>query len=316
MRELIINGRRIADDTDAWVCAELGANHQGSVQTCRDLIKAAADAGVDAVKLQKRDLATWEARDPEAWHHPYESENSFGATYGEHRAALEFDFMQYAELKAYAESLGLVFFATAWDVPSLRFLVDLGVPAIKLASASIVDEELLPACAATGLPIIASTGGATLQEIEDARLMMRTPDMAARGVLAKNLAILSCVATYPTEPRDMNLSVIESLRDEFPNTVIGLSDHYSGIALTAASYLLGARIIEKHFTLHRAWKGADQAFSLEPSGMSRLVRDLQRMRVAMGSGVKQRLDEEVPALIKMGRKDLLNHIPSALLRGW
>lgn len=299
MRELHIDGRRIADDTDAFTICEIGANHQGSVAKCKEIIDAACWAGFDAVKLQKRDLETWAAMDPVAWAKVRDPDTSFGATEGEHRAALEFDWDQYIELKQYAESKGLVFFATAWDVPSLRFLVALGVAAIKVASASIVNRPLLEAIGDTRIPTIMSTGGGTEREIDEAYQWIVSNRWSAHP-----LAILSCTAEYPCEPRDMNLRVIEWLRAVHPHTVIGLSDHYSGIALTAASYLLGARIIEKHCTVSRTWKGSDQRFSLEPEGMRKLVRDLKRMRLAQGDGVKRRLAVEVAPLVKMGRRDL------------
>lgn len=294
-RELTIAGRVINDSADAFVIAEVGNNHQGSIAKARELIAAAASCGVDAVKFQKRDLATWQALDPVGWATPYNSEHAFGDTYGEHRAYLEFNHAIYLELKQYAESLGLVFFATAFDVPSLRFLQEIGVPAIKLASASIVDYELLIACRRAGVPVIASTGGAEMDEIVD----------AAGHLQPAHLAILSCTATYPTAAEDMNLNVITTLRQRFPSTVIGLSDHYNGIALAPAAYVLGARIFEKHFCLHHTDKGSDQAFSLEPSGMARMVRDLKRTRLALGNGVKRRLDAEIPALVKMGRRGLV-----------
>ena len=308
MRELTIAGRRIADDTEAFVIAEIGCNHQGSVETARQLIQAASEAGCDAVKFQKRHLSTWAQRDPEGWAREYNSEHAFGRTYGEHRAALEFGRDQYSELKTFAEDRGLVFFATAFDLPSLELLCDLGVPAIKLASASIVDLPLLDACAVAGLPVIASTGGATEAETDIAvqHLRGRSPLVFHNfvGYGQQNFALLQCTATYPCEPEDMNLCVIRSLRSRYADMVIGLSDHQSGIAMAPVAYTLGARIFEKHFTLHRAWKGSDQAFSLEPGGMRRMVRDLRRTRQAMGDGVKRRLEAEVPALVKMGRTDL------------
>ena len=145
MRELIIGDKRIADDTDAWVCAEIGNNHQGSVETARLLILAAKDCGVDAVKFQKRDNKTLFTK--AMYDQPYNSENAFGPTYGAHREALEFDWDQYVELKQYAESLGLIFFATAFDIPSADFLCELGVPAFKIAS-SLTHTS---ACAPSGI---------------------------------------------------------------------------------------------------------------------------------------------------------------------
>ena len=294
MREIVIADTLITDESGAVCVAELGANHMGSLEVCKQMMKAAADAGAWAVKLQRRDLATWASVDPK-WDQPYHSEHGFGATYGEHRAALEFEVDQYRELKAYAESLGLVFFATAWDVPSVGFLERLGVPALKLASASIVNRPLLQAAAETGLPLILSTGGATPKEIDDAVDLIwdRAP-----------LALLHCVSAYPCEARDMNLACITWLRNEYPSIVIGLSDHYNGIALAPVAFMMGARVMEKHFSLNRSWKGSDQAWSLEPPGLKKMVRDLERTREALGDGIKRRLDIEVPALIKMGRTEL------------
>jgi sialic acid synthase len=302
MRELTVGSRRITDDGPAYVVAEIGANHMGSVTRCRDIIEAAWLAGCDAVKLQKRDLATWEAVDPAAWHAPYEGPNSFGATYGEHRAKLEFGWDEYVELKTFAELLGLTFFATAFDIPSLNFLVRLGVPSIKLASASIVNTALIETVAATGIPTILSTGGATEREIE---LAWNTwADWWAPTGEQNKLAILQCTAEYPCNPADMNLQVISALRREYPSNVIGLSDHDSGISMAPVAYALGARIFEKHFTLDREWRGSDQKFSLTPDLMRQMVRDLKAVREALGDGTKRRLDAEVPALVKMGRTEL------------
>ena len=154
MRELVIAGQVINDESEAFVVAELGSNHQGSVGICEEMIKAAHLAGVSAVKLQKRDMATWAARNPELWESHYNSEHSFGATYGQHRAALEFGWSEYLRLKVCAEDLGLAFFATAFDVPSVEFLQELGVPAIKIASGSITDRDLLRSAGSIGLPLV------------------------------------------------------------------------------------------------------------------------------------------------------------------
>ena len=299
VREITIAGRRIADDTEAFVVAEIGCNHGGSVEVCRQMILAAAAAGVDAVKLQKRDLSYWSEHDPR-WYQPYNSEHAFGATYGEHRAALEFDADQHDHLLQFAERQGLVYFATAFDLRSLDLLAQIGVPVIKLASASITNIPLLDACAITGLPVIASTGGATSREVINgvSHLLGRVPGSPT------TVAVLHCVATYPTQACELNLNAIKTMRADFPNLVVGLSDHFSGIAFSPVAYVLGARIFEKHFTLHRADKGTDNAFSLEPEGMRKLVRDLRRTREALGDGVKRRLPEEVQALRNMGRRDL------------
>lgn len=288
-RELIIGNRRIADDAPAFVVAEVGHNHQGNVDTCKAIFRAAAECGADAVKLQKRDNRTLYTR--AFYEQPYNSEHAFGATYGEHREALEFGWDQYAELKDYAESLGLIFFATAFDEPSADFLAELGVPAFKIASGDLQSIPLLQHVAALGKPVILSTGGGTIIDV----------DRAYRAIQRLNpqLAILQCTASYPVMADEMNLRVIESYRSRYHETVIGLSDHQDGIAMAPVAFALGARIFEKHFTLHRSWKGSDQAFSLEPGGLRRLVRDLGRVPLALGDGWKRPYPSEVAALAKM-----------------
>lgn len=296
-RQLVIGPYTINDASDCFVIAEIGHNHQGKVDLCKQLFDAAKDAGAHAVKLQKRDNR---ALFTDAFYNSaYHSENAFGATYGQHREALEFNWEQYQELKAYAESLGLIFFATAFDHNSADFLAALDMPAYKLASGDLTNVPLLQHVARIGKPMILSTGGGSLEDV----------CRAVEAVLPINrqLAILQCTTTYPTEFDQLNLNVIPRFREEFPHLVIGLSSHDSGIAMATASYLLGARIVEKHFTLNRAMKGTDHAFSLEPTGLRKLVRDLQRLRVALGDGEKRCLPQEAAARMKMGKKIVAAH---------
>ena len=292
MRELSIDGRRVADDTDCFVIAEIGHNHQGSVEKAKELFVLAQQAGVDAVKLQKRDNRRLLTR--ELFESPYENENSFGTTYGEHREALELDRVAYAELQACARELGLVFFATAFDAVSADLLEELDVPAFKIASGDLTNTPLLRHVAAFGKPLIVSTGGATLEDV----------DRAVEAVTAINpeLCLLQCTAAYPAAVEELNLGVITTLRDRYPELVIGLSDHQDGIAMAPVAYMLGARVIEKHFTSSHAAKGTDHAFSLMPEGMRKLVRDLRRVPIAVGDGVKRPLPSEAAPLRKMGKQ--------------
>jgi N-acetylneuraminate synthase/sialic acid synthase len=292
MREIKIGRDVINDDSKCWVIAEIGHNHQGSVEKCKALFLAAKDCGVNAVKLQKRDNRSLYTR--AYYEKAYDSENAFGATYGAHREALEFEMPQYAELKRYAEELGLTFFATAFDFKSADFLAELGVDVFKMASGDLTSTPLLEHVARLGKPMIVSTGGGSIEDVRRAHdtIMPINPQ----------LCILQCTAAYPVEPEDMNLRVIDTYRREFPNAVVGLSDHQSGVALGPVAYVLGARVIEKHFTLNRAWKGTDHAFSLEPVGMKKLVRDLHRTQVALGDGAKRPLPMEHAPLVKMGKK--------------
>ncbi|MEA2723521.1 MAG: sialic acid synthase [Gemmatimonadales bacterium] len=289
---LWIDGTEISDTTDCYIIAEVGHNHQGSVEKCKELFRVAKECEVDAVKLQKRDNRALYTR--AMYDKPYDNENSFGATYGEHREALEFGWDEYVELKSYCREIGLTFFATAFDLPSADFLARLDVPAFKIASGDLKTLPLLRHVAQVGKPMILSTGGATMEDIERA--------YDAILPINRQICFLQCTAAYPAAPEELNLQVISTLRRRFPELVIGLSDHENGIAMAPAAYVLGARVVEKHFTLNHTSKGTDHAFSLEPIGMRKLVRDLRRTRVAMGSGVKCPLPSEKGPLQKMGKK--------------
>lgn len=291
-RELVIDGTRVADDTDCFVIAEIGHNHQGDVEHCKRLFDAAADAGASAVKLQKRDNRALFTR--EAFDAPYNSENAYGPTYGTHREALEFDRDEYLALQQHAKGLGITFFATAFDVPSADFLADLDMPAYKLASGDLRSIPLLQYVARLGKPMIMSTGAATLDDVR------RAYDAVAP--INPDIAFLQCTAAYPPEYEQLDLRVIDTYRREFPDVVIGFSGHDSGIAMATAAYTLGGRIIEKHFTLNRALRGTDHAFSLEPVGLKKLIRDLQRTRLALGDGTKQFFETELGPSQKMGKK--------------
>ncbi len=290
-RTFTIGTTTISDASDCYVIAEIGHNHQGDVEKCKALFRAARDCGADAVKLQKRDNRSLFTA--AMFNKPYENEHSFGATYGEHREFLEFGRDEYVELQRYARDLGITFFATAFDVPSANFLAELEMPCYKIASADLKNIPLLQHVARIGKPMIVSTGGALMEDIQ------RAYDAVAP--INPQLAFLHCTATYPTQPEEMNLRVITTLRERFPETVIGLSDHYNGIAMSVAAYVLGARIIEKHLTLNHTWKGTDHALSLEPIGMSKMIRDLRRTRIALGDGIKRVLPAEAGPIRKMGK---------------
>jgi sialic acid synthase len=292
VRELSIAGRRIADDTGCFVIAEIGNNHQGSLEKAKELFRAARDAGVDAVKLQKRSNRRLYTRT--LYESPYDNEQSFGATYGEHREALELDADAFRELRDHAAELGLVFFATAFDEESADLLEALDLPAYKIASGDLRNTPLLRHIASFGKPMIVSTGGATLEDV----------DRAVETIVALNPAVclLQCTAAYPAAVEELELGVIETFRARYPELVIGLSDHQDGIAMSLVAYMLGARVVEKHFTLSHTAKGTDHAFSLMPEGMRKLVRDLERVPAAIGDGVKRPLPTEAKPLEKMGKK--------------
>ena len=291
-RTLHIDGHEISDASDCYVIAEIGHNHQGSIETCRELFDEAKGCGADAVKLQKRHNPSLYTRD--FFNKPYENENSYGPTYGAHREALEFGKADYKELKDYAEEIGITFFATAFDHHSADFLADVEMPAYKIASADLVNTPLLRHVAELGKPMILSTGGATLDDVRRAYETV--------APINPDVAILQCTAGYPAAWNELDLRVIETYRDLFPSTVVGLSSHDNGIAMAVVAYMLGARIVEKHFTLNRAMKGTDHRFSLEPQGLRKMVRDLKRTRRALGDGTKQMYPSEAEPITKMAKK--------------
>lgn len=291
-RELVINHSRINDNGPCYVIAEIGHNHQGKLDTAKELFRRAKECGASAVKLQKRDNRSLFTR--AMYDRPYDNENSFGATYGAHREALEFGEAEFRELQAYARELDIDFFATAFDIPSVDFLMRLDVPAIKLASGDLTNTPLLRYAARTGKPLVVSTGGGTMDDVQRAydTIMPLNP----------RLCFLQCTAGYPAAFEELDLRVIETYRREFPEVVVGWSGHDSGIALGPVAYVLGARVLEKHFTLNRAMKGTDHAFSLEPVGLRKLVRDLERTRQALGNSEKKVYASEVAPITKMGKK--------------
>ena len=292
MRKLSIDGKIIQDDSNCYVIAEIGHNHQGKLETAREMFRVAKECGADAVKLQKRNNR--ELFTKEGYNRPYDNPSSYGKTYGEHREFLEFGWIEYKELMNYAEEIGITMFSTAFDFSSADFLAKLDVPAFKIASGDLKNIPLLTYIAEFQKPVIISTGGGTMEDVNRA--------FDAIMPINQQLCILQCTAGYPAEFEELNLSVITTFRERFPNLTIGLSSHDNGIAMAVAAYMLGARVIEKHFTLNHTWKGTDHAFSLEPIGFRKMVRDLNRLKLAIGDGAKQVYKSEINPIIKMGKK--------------
>ncbi len=290
-RELCIDGTMIDDGSDCFVIAEIGHNHQGNLEQCKRMFAVAKECGANAVKLQKRDNRSLYTK--AMYDSPYVHRNSYGATYGEHREKLEFGRAEYEELIRHAKDLGITFFSTAFDIPSADFLAELDMPAYKIASGDLTNIPLLRHVAKFGKPMIISTGGGTMEDVVRAYYTIMP--------INRQLCILQCTSGYPAEPEELNLKVIESFRQRFPDTVIGLSAHDNGISMALVGYVLGARVVEKHFTLNRAAKGTDHAFSLTSEGLHRMVRDLRRARVAVGDGVKRCYESEKAPLYKMAK---------------
>ena len=290
-RSLVIRNHVIADDEPAYVLCEIGSNHQGDIETAKHMIKAAAENGASGVKLQKRDNASLfsQAMADE----PYTGKHGFGPTYRKHREALEFDELQHVELLHYAHRCGVDYLCTAFDLPSLTLLDAIGVDGIKIASGDMLTFPLVDAAFETGRPVIISTGGWDFEQVCKA-----VDHYDQHGA---PYALLHCTAEYPCPYEQTAIRVIESYRQCF-NAVIGYSGHEMGWGIMPAVYALGARVIEKHYTLDRTWKGADQHFSILPSELREMTRALEQTRCAlMMGGEKVAQAGESRAMSKLGK---------------
>jgi sialic acid synthase len=301
MKTISFGRSTISQEGPCYVIAEIGHNHQGDIDTAMEMVKVAKNAGVQAVKLQKRSNKNLFTK--AYYNKPYDNENSYGATYGEHRDFLEFDKEQYKLLKDHSEKLGIEFMSTAFDHDSVEFLEDIGITSYKVASGDITNLPLLEQIARTGKPMFVSTGAATLDEIK----------IAYDKIVGLNnkICLFHCVAEYPADYLSLNLNMIKTFTKEFPDAIIGYSGHDNGILAAVVAYLLGATVVEKHFTLNRSWKGTDHKFSLEPEGLRKQVRDLRRVDIALGNGVKTVSQSELSAREKMGKGIYAAHALSA-----
>jgi len=291
MRKLMIKGRTLTT-RDCFFIAEIGSNHQGDPDKCEEMIIAAAKCGVDAVKLQKRDksmmIETERAR-------PYENENSFGKTYGEHRDALDwFGMREFRRFKAISDKYGVILFATPFTEADAEFLRAFDCPLYKIASCDAKNLPLIRKVAKYGKPMIISTGGATFEDIDAI--------VATIDPINRNYALLHCVSLYPNTDETLNLLTLVTLRDRYPDCLIGFSSHHPGIDPLKYARLLGASIFEAHFTLNRSMKGTDHSFSLEPKGMTQAVEDVKRTDKMLGTGQKNITDaERIGFVRKMGK---------------
>jgi N-acetylneuraminate synthase len=281
-----IAGKSIGRGNPCYVVAEIGINHNGDLNLAKRLIDVAVAAGCDAVKFQKRTVDV--VYTPAELAKP--RENPFGATNGDLKRGLEFGAIQYGEIDAHCRQKGIAWFASPWDEASVDFLEKFAVPCHKVASASLTDDNLLRHIRATRKPVIISTGMSTMAQI----------DHAVDVLGMRDLVILHATSTYPASYDELNLKVIPALSQRF-NVPVGYSGHETGIASSVAAVALGACMVERHLTLDRAMWGSDQAASLEPNGMQRLMRDIRLVETAMGDGQKRLLEREVPIMEKLRR---------------
>ena len=287
-REIKIGNRMVGDGQPAYIIAEIGINHNGDLDIARQMIDAAVHAGVDAVKFQKRtpDIAT-----------PLDQQTQMRETpwgyisYLEYRYKVEFNEEQYSEIDRYCREKGIAWMVSVWDQPSVDFMEKFDTPAYKIPSASLTDFGLIRKARATGKPLILSSGMSTMEQIHQGVKMAGE----------KDLVLMHCTSTYPCEPEELNLKMIETLRREFPDLPIGYSGHEVGLVPSAVAVALGACMVERHLTLDRAMWGSDQAASVEPWGFETLVKYMRVTERSIGDGVKKVYASEQSSLKKLRR---------------
>lgn len=287
-REIKLGNRLVGDGHPAYVIAEIGINHNGDLEVAKQMIDAAVHAGADAVKFQKRT--------PEVCTPPEQQkqmrETPWGyITYLDYRYKVEFNEEQYREIDRYCKERSIAWMVSVWDEPSVDFMEKFDTPAYKVPSASLTDHALLKYVRKTGKPMIISTGMSTMGQIHK----------AAKAIGTDNLLIMHCTSTYPCEPEELNLKMIETLRKEFPNNPIGYSGHEVGLVPSAIAVALGACSVERHLTLDRAMWGSDQAASVEPGGFERLVKYIRVSEASVGDGVKKVYESEKSSMKKLRR---------------
>lgn len=281
-----IGGKSVGQGQPCYVVAEIGINHNGSVDLACRLIGVAAAAGCNAIKFQKRTVEVVYTAEELA--KPRES--PFGDTNGALKRGLEFGREQYEEIDAYCKSLNICWFASCWDERSVDFIARFDVPCFKIASACLTDDDLLRYTRAAGKPLILSTGMSTLEEI----------DHAVEVLGDRDLVLLHACSAYPAYYDELNLRMIPALRERY-GVPVGYSGHETGIPSSVAAVVLGACCVERHITIDRALWGSDHAASLEPNGITRLVRDIRLVEQALGDGVKRIVEREYPVMQKLRR---------------
>jgi len=286
MAAVRIGNRLVGDDQPCLIVAEIGINHNGDIDLAKRLISVAVAAGCDAVKFQKRTVDV--VYSPEELAKP--RENPFGATNGDLKYALEFEQEEYEEIDAFCKSVKMPWFASPWDEDSVDFLEQFHVPVYKVASACLTDDHLLRQIRGTGKPIILSTGMSTYAEIDHAVGVLGTED----------LVLMHATSTYPANYDELNLRAIPTMKERY-GVPVGYSGHETGIPSSVCAVALGACCVERHITLDRAMWGSDQAASLEPNGITRLVRDIRLWEQSKGDGIKRVYEREMPIIKKLRR---------------
>ncbi len=283
-----IGDSKLGDGQPCYVIAEIGINHNGDLDLAKRLISVAIAAGCDAVKFQKRTIDVVYTREELA----KPRENPFGMTNGDLKRGLEFSAEDYDEIDVYCKAVKIRWFASCWDEHSVDIINRFDVPCFKIASASLTDDDLLRHTRATGKPLILSTGMSTIEQI----------DHAVEILGRDNLIVMHATSTYPAAYPELNLRAIPTLRERYC-VPVGYSGHETGIPTSVAAVVLGACCVERHITMDRAMWGSDHAASLEPNGITRLVRDIRLIEQSLGDGVKRVFEREQPIIQKLRRVD-------------
>ena len=286
MNTVTVGNKKIGAGQPCYVIAEIGINHNGDLDLAKRLISVAVAAGCDAVKFQKRTVEIVYTAAELATPRP----NPFGDTNGDLKHGLEFDEDDYAEIDSFCKQIKIPWLVSPWDELSVDMMEQFDLPVYKIASASLTDDHLLRHIRKTGNPVIASTGMSTYAEI----------DHAVDVLGKKDLILMHTTSTYPAKYEQLNLLAIPTMIERY-GVPVGYSGHETGIPTSVAAMALGACCVERHITMDRAMWGSDQAASLEPNGISRLVRDIRLVEQSMGDGIKKVYDEEVPVMKKLRR---------------
>lgn len=290
MRTITLSsGREIGKGKPCYIIAEIGINHNGSLETAKKLIDAAVEAKVDAVKFQKRTPEICVPKDQ--WE--VVRDTPWGKmTYIDYKRKTEFGIIEFTEIDVYCKERNIDWFASAWDEPSVDFMEVFEPVMYKLASASLTDDHLIRKICATGRPVMISTGMSRIDEIIFAvELIKEFGDYP--------LMIAHSTSAYPCQPNELNLQMIQTLKNIYPEYIIGYSGHETGLSTTVSAVALGAEFVERHFTLDRAMWGSDHAASVEPQGFVRLVKDIRDTEIAVGDGIKKVYESEIGPMKKL-----------------
>ena len=288
MSSLVIDNTKINSENPTYIIAEIGINHNGDMNNVFKLIDIASEAGCNAVKFQKRtpELAVpkseWDIRRETPWGE---------MSYIDYKRKIELSINQYKEIDNYCKQKQITWFASCWDEQSVEQLAEINISCFKIASASLTDYKTINTMLKYDIPIIMSTGMSTFIEIKESVDMFKD----------RTIGLMHATSSYPCPPEELNLNMIKTLSNEFPNHIIGYSGHETGLSTTSVAVAFGAKIIERHITLDRAMWGTDQSASLAPGGIRSLVGHIRTVEKSLGDGVKKVYDSELPSRRKLRR---------------